>query len=904
MKQLLTVFVLLVATQMFGQLKLEGVVKDSVGSPLELANVIAINKETNALETYGITNDKGNFRLSVAKNTTYSVQVSYIGMKTAQAEISTQSADVFHEFVLEADNALDEVELVYEMPVTVKGDTLIYNADSFKNGTERKLEDVLKKLPGVEVNDDGEIEVEGKTVTKVMVDGKDFFDGDSKLATKNIPSNAVDKVQVLKNFAEVSQLSGVTNNQDNVAINIQLKKGKESFWFGTITGGAGVAGATDEDGLYVLQPKLFYYSPKYSVNVIGDLNNIGEIAFSRRDYFNFTGGFRAPSRSSGTNIDLGSNNLGFAALQNNRAKAINTKFGAANFSYSPKKTLDISGFGIFSSSRIDMQEINSITYTNTDLGVPDEVTESNTRQRSDLGMAKLSLLYKPNVDNQLDYDIMMRVSKESQDADELSSVIGNTLQYESSSPFSINQNLNYYYTLSDKHIFAFEVQHLWQDEDPFYNAIIEEKSTYDNTADILGLDMDQINYNVNQDKRVKSNQMDAKVDYFNVLNTKSNLNFTLGTIYSHQAFNSNIFQLLDSGESYQPTPTVNDGLVENDIEYGFLDLYVGLHYTLKAGMFTFTPGATIHAYNTDNTQFGVKYNNDFFKILPDFDARIQLKKSEQIVLTYNMQTQFTDVTQLARGLVMNGYNSFFSGNESLDNALSHNLRLSYSSFNMFNYTNVFANINYNKSIDQIRNITNFESVIRSNSPFNSAYADETLSANGRFQKRFGKFQASANGRFSYSKFNQFIQNIRSVNENYTQNYGLELRTNFREAPNFEIGYNYSIQDNDQGDTRTKFYTSAPRAEFDALIWKVLTFKTDYTYNNFKNESETLNTYEFWNASLAYRKDKDSKWEFELKATNLLNTKAQSQSSANDVSVRATDYFIQPRYVTLRAIYSL
>ncbi|MGJ5641858.1 carboxypeptidase regulatory-like domain-containing protein [Formosa sp. S-31] len=901
MKHIFLGLIVLFSVPVFGQLKLEGVVKDSVGTPLELANVIAINTETNALESYGITNDKGAFKLSVGKNSKYNVQVSYIGMKTEQQFLETGSEDVYQTFTLKSDNTLDEVELVYEMPVTVKGDTLIYNADSFKNGTERKLEDVLKKLPGVEVNDEGEIEVEGRTVSKVMVDGKDFFDGDSKLATKNIPSNAVDKVQVLKNFAEVGQLSGVTNNQDNVAINIQLKKGKESFWFGDITGGSGIA---DENGLYVFQPKLFYYSPKYSVNLIGDLNNLGEIAFSRRDYFNFTGGFRAPSRSSGTNINLGSNNLNLSSLQNNRAKDIYTKFGAANFSYSPKQTLDISGFGIFSSSRIDMQQINSITYTNTDLGVPDEVTESNTRQRSDLGMAKFSLLFKPNSDNQLDYDVMMRLSKESQDENVLSSVIGNTLQYEDSSPFSINQNLNYYYTLSEKHIFALEAQHLWQDEDPFYNAIIEEKSTYDNTADILGLDMDQINYNVNQDKRVKSNQFDGKIDYFNVLNAKSNLNFTLGTIYSRQKFNSNIFQLLDNNSEFVPSPSINDGLIENDIEYGFTDVYVGLHYTLKTGIFTFTPGATVHAYNTDNTQFGVKYNNDFFKILPDFDARIQLKKSEQIVFTYNMETQFTDVTQLARGLVMNGYNSFFSGNESLDNALAHNVRLSYRSFNMFNYTNVFANINYNKSIDRIRNITNFESVIRSNSPFNSAYADETFSANGRFQKRFGKFQASANGRFNYSKFNQYIQNVRSVNENYTQNYGVELRTNFREAPNFEIGYNYSIQDNDQGDTRTKFYTSAPKIEFDALIWKVLTFKTDYVYNEFKNEETTLNTYQFWNASMAYRKDSDSKWEFQLKATNLLNTKAQSQSSSDDISVRATDYYIQPRYVTLRAIYNL
>ena len=211
-------------------------------------------------------------------------------------------SNVTQNFTLQEDNALYEVELTYEMPVTISGDTLVYNADSFNKGTERKLEDVLENLPGVEINDDGQVEVEGKVVTKLMVEGKDFFDGDSKLATKNIPSNAVDKVQVLKNYSEVSQLGGVTNNQNNVAINIKLKEGKKNFWFGNVTAGAG---DYDSKTLYLTQPKLFYYSPDYSINFIGDLNNIGEVAFSRRDYFNFTGGFKRPSLSSGTNINLG-----------------------------------------------------------------------------------------------------------------------------------------------------------------------------------------------------------------------------------------------------------------------------------------------------------------------------------------------------------------------------------------------------------------------------------------------------------------------------------------------------------------------------------------------------------------------------------------------------------------------
>lgn len=221
------------------QIKLEGVVKDSIGQPLELANVIAINQATKAMQGYAITTSTGEYKVNLQPNSTYTLMVSYIGMRTEQSTLETGTSDVKRNFTLLNDNTLDAVELVYEMPVSVRGDTLIYNADSFKTGSERKLEDVLKNLPGVEIMEDGQIEIEGKAVTKLMVDGKDFFDGDTKLASKNIPASAVDKVQVLKNFSEVSQLSGVSNNQDNIALNIKLKEGKKNFWFGNLTAGGG-----------------------------------------------------------------------------------------------------------------------------------------------------------------------------------------------------------------------------------------------------------------------------------------------------------------------------------------------------------------------------------------------------------------------------------------------------------------------------------------------------------------------------------------------------------------------------------------------------------------------------------------------------------------------------------------
>ncbi|WP_400074839.1 carboxypeptidase regulatory-like domain-containing protein [Winogradskyella sp. R77965] len=925
MKQLLILLCLVVTSNSFAQIKMQGIVKDSIGNPLELANVIAINQETNALESYAITDNKGKYILSLGKNGKYKLQVSYIGLKTAEALVTTEEIDITRDFKLLSDNSLDTVELTYEMPVTIKGDTLIYNADSFKNGSERKLEDVLEKLPGVEINEDGQIEVEGKTVNKLMVNGKDFFDGDTKLATKNIPSNAVDKVQVLRNYAEVGQLSGVQNNQDNVAINIKLKEGKENFWFGDITAGGGAA-PSPNDELYLVQPKLFYYSPKYSVNLIGDMNNIGEVALTNRDLRNFGGGFgfRLPSRTSGTNINLGNNGLGGLTNIANSQEVI-TKLATANFSYSPNKALDLSGFVIYNSSRLRTREDSFIDYIEleddpstpideSESLPPDEATVSRGREASNQAIAKLSASYKPNVNNQLDYDLLGRISDDEERQDLFSSVVGNTDQIDEVKPYSINQTLNYYYTLDENNIFALEAQHLIKDEDPFYNAVLvndpnNNDDAFDATATDLGFDTDQFGYNINQDQRIKSNQLDAKLDYYNILNAKSNINLTLGTILSNQKFNSNIFQFLDDGTRLNPTPTTTDlegnllSATNDDVEYRFSDVYLGVHYRFKTGKFTFTPGVSFHAYGNKNTQGGTTFEDNFFDVLPDFEARIQFKKSESLQLNYNMTNTFTDVTNIAEGLILNNFNSIQFGNPELQNALSHNIRLFYSSFNLFNYTNVFAGANYSKNIDQIRSLTNFESVIRTSSFFNSQFADESASLFGRVQRTFGKVRASLRANFNYSKLNQFIEGRQSLNESFTQNYTPEIRTNFREAPNVRLRYGYTVRDNDQGSNSTKFITRAPSIEFDAYIWNAITFVTDFTYNEQESNGQT-EAFKTWNASLRYRKGRDAKWEYSLRASNLLDIDSNINNGAGNISVFSSETFIQPRFVTFRLTYTL
>ncbi|MRX65825.1 TonB-dependent receptor [Maribacter luteus] len=872
------------------EITLTGTVKDSTGTGVDMANVIAINTATKGLESYGITNHSGQYKLNLKTGSQYTVKVSYLGLKTESFTFTAQQTDAVKDIVMEEQaNQLDEVEVTYEMPVSVKGDTIVYDTDSFVSGTEKKLKDVLENLPGIEIDDDGKIEVEGKTVTKVMVEGKDFFDGDSKIAVENIPANALSKVEVLKNYNEVSQMKGLTNDDDNVALNIRLKEGKKKFWFGELTAGYG------PDDRYLAHPKLFYYSPEYSINIITDLNNLGEVPFTRSDYRNFTGGFRSINVRGGSSIDIGSDGLGLTTAQNNRANDIDTKFAAVNFSYAPTKSLDLSGFGIYSYTGTLMKSQSTTTYiASNDI----ENATTNTDQTVQLGLAKLSARYKPSVDLQVDYDVLLKQSNDNEVVGVLSisDITDEISEEKRQKPLSINQNANLYYTLNDRNIFAVEAQYLYQDEDPFYEAIRSEFAF----TEIFPVDEDQEIYNLNQIKNTVTNKVDAKVDYYYVLGDKSNLNFTLGTTQSHQNFNSAIYQILDGDNILD----IEGSDYENDVTYSVSDLYLGFHYKVISGIFTFNPGVTLHQFNVKNEQLGTTVKDDLTSLLPDVYINAQLKKSENLRFNYRVTRSFTDVNKFAQGYVLNNYNSVYQGNRGLESALNHNLSLNFFSFNMFNFTNIFGNVTYTKRIDALKSSAEIVGINRISTTINSNFEDESFSANGRYERTFGKIKGSVRGSLAWSTTNNLVDNAQLTSNAFTQNYQGAVSTNFKNAPNLEVGYRYSVNNYDNGGRETTYFTKRPYARFDTAFLKNFILTVDYDYYDYTDKEGTIdNKYSFLESDLTYQQ-KDSKWEFGIKGTNLLNTSILNRDSTNDLYFTTQSYFVQPRYVLFTVKYDI
>ena len=181
--------------------------------------------------------------------------------------------------------------------------------------------------------------------------------------------------------------------------------------------------------------------------------------------------------------------------------------------------------------------------------------------------------------------------------------------------------------------------------------------------------------------------------------------------------------------------------------------------------------------------------------------------------------------------------------------------------------------------------------------------DENFNAFGRLQRTFGKIRASLNSTFNYSKINQFVQGNQSLNEGFTQTYTPEIRTNFKVAPNVRFRYRYSLIKNNQGNRETLFIVKSPSVEFDAYILEKITLISEYSYTqqDFNNEKQSFQT---WDTSISYRKDKDAKWEFQIKATNILNIDKQVRNSSNNLLVFNSLTIIQPRFITFRGVFNL
>ena len=868
-----------------------GEVRDSLGIPLHFANVLAMDTVKNSIAAFGVTNQEGKFSLSLETGKVYLLKVSFIGFLPVEALITAKdNSDAPLSVILKNNSKqLGDVEVVTEMPVLIQGDTITYKADVFAKGNERKLGEVLEELPGFEVDENGQVKVEGKNVSKLLVDGKEAFGGDTKLMTKNLPANVVDKVQVLKNFNEVAPLGGV-NQSEQIALNIMLKEDKKNIVFGDITLGAG------PEERYLGHANAFYYSPKTSLNLIGGGNNVGKLTFTMNDYFRFAGGFGGFASRSGSSQSISSNSLGFPIAERDNAQSLKNELVAFNFNTSPSDSWRLTGFAIASKVNNTLGSISQRNYV-LQTGNNQEILTSSTNARSNAGLFKFNAKYTPNPNLQLDYSVLARVSDSENTTTSNSEFAGaNNIigGVNSQEPWSIQNQLNVFYAVDDKNVISFEGSYEHQLQNPLYNLSTSQRPF----ASLINL-ADDNPFNILQFKDITTDKQEAVLNYYRILNKTNHINFKVGNVYTSQKLTSNLAQRTGLGDL-----PLNDASLINDVDYAFQDYYVGLTYKTKWGNLTFTPSLNLHYYQIENTQQGVTEMFDKTLLLPSASARYKFNSSQSLSFNYSANAEFTDIQNVAEGIIVRSYNSLFGGNPILKNSFYHNLGLNYSNFNMFSFFNLYGGINYSKRFDDISNVIQFTGLERINSPINIDAANEVLSGNLNGSKRFDDFSINGSGRLSRSVSNNVISDIANENVSFQQTYSASISTTFFKKMNIDIGLEKTYNNYEGVNTSSKFENDKPFIKMDVKFLKGFRLDIDYEYNNYQNKASGIKSdFEILDAELSYRLGK-SAWEFRVEGMNLLNTTGVRRDSFNESLISTYEYFIQKRYWLFSVVYDL
>ena len=307
--QLLFLFLLINSVLQAQKVAVTGRVVDSLTMPLVGATVMLLQAQDSVLSKFGITNDKGQFKLESDNPQQYILQVSYLGYENYSQFISLENQATTLEIgaiVLQSESALlEQVEVKADhIPIRMKKDTVEYNAAAFQTKPNADVEALLKKLPGIEVDRNGDLKAQGENVQQVLVDGKEFFGNDPTIATKNLPADAIDKVQVFDKKSDIAEFSGIDDGRAAKTINLSLKEDKKKGYFGKIKGGYG------KEECYESKFNINRFGSAIQFSALGMFNNTNQQGFSISDYINMMGGLNNLLAGGSGELTLDSDEVG------------------------------------------------------------------------------------------------------------------------------------------------------------------------------------------------------------------------------------------------------------------------------------------------------------------------------------------------------------------------------------------------------------------------------------------------------------------------------------------------------------------------------------------------------------------------------------------------------------------
>lgn len=863
---------------------IKGRIVNTNNEPVISASII-LKTITNETVDFTTTNDVGKYEITFEEIGKLIININALGHEGKDIKIdiiNKKENKIIDITLLIKETILNEVLIeTKSKSINIKNDTIIFNTKSFLQGNEQVVEDLLRKIPGLNIDENGTVKVGNQEVEKVMIDGEDMFEKGYTILTKNMPVQPIDKVELYQNYSNNKHLKGIENSQ-KVALNLTLKDDFKRQWFGNMVLGYGLV----SQNRYQTNVNLMNFGKKTKYYFLGNANNTGldstgNINELIRPFRTDEPGSIGDDQTTNSLLSLG---IDTPNLKQKRINLNNTEMISLNSIFTLSKKVKLKTLGFLNTDEVDffrnsLQQfsVGNTTFTNTEdfIGRKTQIT----------GFGKIDLTYDISKNKTFAYTGKFNTTNEKNKSDLL---FNNDL---------INERLNANNQLFDQKIVY---TNKFKENKVFLLSgryIIEKTSQ--NYAVNQFIFNDLFIENANNTKQFSENKMQFAGIEAHLLDKKKNgdlLEIKVGNQMRIDNLKTR-FELINNQNNL-----LLPNSFQNDLTYSTNNIYLSGKYRLKLNNFTLLTQSDFHQLLNQLENFHIKTSQNSFFIIPKIGLDWKINDKNKFVTSYSLNTTNAGVLDVYSGFVQTGFRSFSKGLPEFNqlDASSALLNYTYGSWGDKFFANTFVMYSKNNDFYSTNSLitqsfSQSEKIIIKDREFLS------ILLNIDYYFKFIKSNFKINLGGSKTNFKNIINysNLREI-KNLNTNYGFELRSGFRGFFNYHIGSKWNINEV-QTTIKNNFTDNMSFLDVSLVFNKKFNIQMQSERYYYGNLDKNSNKYYFLDLESRYV-FKENKLTFFLSGHNLFNTKTFKNYNISDINILQTEYRLMPRYVLLKIEY--
>lgn len=913
---------------------IKGKLVDSTSKqPISDATVSVMNAKDSSLATFTLTNKTGAFEVKGLAEANYYLIISHKSYdpfsKPFTISATEKAIDLGNVFPGTSGKSLANVTISSYVPIQVKDDTVQFNASAFKTKPNATVEDLLKKLPGVEVDKEGNVKAQGEDIQKVYVNGKEFFGNDPKLATKNLTADMVESIQVFDDMSDQAKFTKIDDGSRSKTINIQLKKDKNKGVFGR----ALIAGGSNDR--YEGNLSFNRFNNDRRISVLFNGNNINKQGFSFSDIISSMGGFSGfgGGGRGGGGFSGGGGSFGGMQMVSGRGGFGNIFGGTGstgiirslstgiNYTDVWGKKIKVSGSYFFSNSNpVQEQDIFRQTIFSDSVALLSRITNSdniNQNHRFNLRME-----YQIDSANSIIYIPSLTFQKSENFSNDTSLVMADVAngKYKASTSRATNTNERDGFTFSNNILFRHKFKKTGRTLTLGWNNSFGNSNSdgFTHSDNQLFRQDGSIFNSFFQDQQ----NMQKSTNNNNVVSASYTESFGLNKLLElNYAYTNNVSTSERKAYDYNSNSGKYDNpnlRLTNDFRNLFLAHRYGANFRVQQKKYNYQLGLSIQQSTLESDSYIALTNKDsisrasYTNYFPTANFNFTPSKNKNIRFRYNGRTNQPSITQLQNVLDVSDPLNFSIGNPELQQEFTHNLNLNYNTFNILTFKFIAANLSYTATNNKIVNsIDTISRGIQLTKPENvDGYSRVnsfiTLGLPFKNPKMKGSSLNFTNN-LSYTKDVSLLYKQKNIGKTFSVNQGVGVNIN-KEKIEFGVKANlaytnikYSVNEQLNEDYLTQTYSADVSYTFKGNF----IVATDFDYLINTGRAEGFNqSIPLLNASFSKQVFKKKNGEIKFSVNDILNQNQNINRTTGDNFIQDTRSMVLRRYFMVSLLFNL